>query len=342
MKPESQLFFILKRGYLAGSILLLIISFNARSQDIHFTQFNNCPLFINPANTGNFSGDWRVAVNYRDQWRALTTPYTTAAASFDKQFFIFNQNISAGAFFINDQSGIIGLSANKFYLSLAYEKQFRKNTLRGGLQTGYVFRSYGSGLITYPVDYNRDAFIFEPNGNTGEKRSYFDIVVGLLWKTAIRKFEPEAGISLAHVNLPNESFFDAKERLTMRYAIHGSVKTKVSDEFYFKPVILLMNQRTANELLIGSEFGLDVFKKRSNVKGVNAGLYFRDGVSGNPDAFAVTGGITVGRIDLSLGYDITISGLKVASGSNGAFEISIIYRSISTVLNSYSIPCERL
>jgi len=41
-----------------------------------------------------------------------------------------------------------------------------------------------------------------------------------------------------------------------------------------------------------------------------------------------------------LSYDINVSGLSQSTNVS-TFEISLIYKSISTVLNSYSIPCER-
>ena len=165
--------------------------------------------------------------------------------------------------------------------------------------------------------------------------------MGAIWRTSIKRFEPEAGISLAHLNFPNESFYNEKERLPLRYVLHGKVKARLSDELYFQPLVLFMNHKGANETVFGTEIGLNIFKKHSNVKGINAGIFFRDGVSRNPDAIAITGGATIGRIDVNLGYDINVSDLKVVSNSQGAFEISVIYRSISTVLNSYSIPCER-
>ncbi|MFH1322164.1 MAG: type IX secretion system membrane protein PorP/SprF [Bacteroidota bacterium] len=38
------------------------------SQDIHFSQFYQTPLIINPALTGSFNGQVRVLMNYKDQW----------------------------------------------------------------------------------------------------------------------------------------------------------------------------------------------------------------------------------------------------------------------------------
>jgi hypothetical protein len=177
--------------------------------------------------------------------------------------------------------------------------------------------------------------------NMGEKVSYLDFNLGLMWKRSIHIFEPEAGISLNHFNFPKESFFDAKERLPLRYIFHARVKTKFSDNFYIQPAILFTLHKQAREMVIGSNVGFNVFNKRSNVKQLITGIYIRDGFFKNADAISILGGATIGRLDVAICYDYNISGLKVATNNVGAFEISFIYKSISTVLNSYSIPCER-
>ena len=40
----------------------------AYSQDIHFTQFFTNPLILNPAQTGNYEGNYRVGFNFKAQW----------------------------------------------------------------------------------------------------------------------------------------------------------------------------------------------------------------------------------------------------------------------------------
>lgn len=322
--------------------LLFIISFKvAFTQDIHFSLFNAGAMFVSPANTGNFEGNWRISGNYRDQWRTLTNPFTTAYVSFDKHFILRNQNVSAGAYFLTDQSGGIGLTSNKLYISAALNKAVNKNNFIVGLQTGYVFRSFGNDGLTLPSDYDHDQGDFL-GSNNGEKRSYLDINFGAIWKSSISIFEPEAGIALSHINSPNESFYNEKEKLPIRYTFHGKVRTKLSDEFYFQPAILIMNQRQAKEMMLGTNIGLKILKRRSNVREIFTGIYLRDGYFTNSDAFTIIGGASVGRMDITLGYDFNISGLKVATSNKGAFEISFVFKSISTFLNTYSIPCERL
>ncbi len=316
------------------------------AQDIHFTMFNSSPLLLNPANTGNFDGDWRIAGNYRNQWHAISKSFSTASVSFDKQIYFFNQKFSGGAYLVNDESGPLGLTYNKVYASLGYNRIINNNYLNFGLQVGYVHQSYDRNMTT-PSQWNNTTGNFDPSlpslePNEGENKSYLDVNIGVLWKRSIGIFDPEAGLALFHINYPNQSFFGDKEHLPVRYILHARVKTKFNDEIYLMPTLLYMNQKSAAETIVGSSVGMNLFGNRSSVKELTGGVYLRNGFFNSPDAVSLTGGATVGRIEIGLSYDVNISGLSRVTNNRGAFEISFVYRSISTVLNSYSIPCERL
>jgi len=58
------------------------LAFFSQAQDIHFSQINETPLLINPANAG-LGCDMRAILNYRTQWSSVTTPYKTFAASYE-------------------------------------------------------------------------------------------------------------------------------------------------------------------------------------------------------------------------------------------------------------------
>jgi type IX secretion system PorP/SprF family membrane protein len=317
-----------------------------RGQDIHFSLFNSCPLYLNPANTGSFNGDWRLAANYRNQWSALSIPFSTAAVSFDKQFYLLNQNFSFGAAFINDESGSLSLSVNKLYGSIGYKKVIHHHVFNLGLQIGYVLKSLDYDKLTLPSQWNQSTGAFDNQisgneSNMGEKISNLDINIGLIWKKKIKILEPEIGFAFSHLNNPNESFFDDTQRLPVRSTLHASLKTQISDEFYAQPLILYMSHKGATETIAGIKTGFNIFKQKSNVRELNAGLYLRNGFISHSDAVSVSAGATIGRFDVAICYDFTFSGLKAATNNLGAFEISLQYKSISTVLNSYSIPCER-
>ena len=61
--------------------ILLLQSFLANSQDIHFSQIFETPLLRNPSLAGLFKGDIRIQSVYRTQWNSITTPYQTTSIS---------------------------------------------------------------------------------------------------------------------------------------------------------------------------------------------------------------------------------------------------------------------
>ena len=58
------------------SLFLLIISFYANAQDIHFSQFEETALQLNPSNAG-LQYETRVVVNYKSQWQSVNAPFKT-------------------------------------------------------------------------------------------------------------------------------------------------------------------------------------------------------------------------------------------------------------------------
>ena len=109
--------------YIVFSLCVLgLLKTNA--QDIHFSQFNNSPLNLNPGLIGVFNGDYRFVGNQRTQWSSVTTPYSTFGLSADANG-LFGSPIGAGLSIYNDKAGDsefgtmqIGLGAS--YLSLIH------------------------------------------------------------------------------------------------------------------------------------------------------------------------------------------------------------------------------
>lgn len=323
-------------------LLLTLIRLNDLiGQEPHFTMFQHAPVFLNSANTGVFTGDWRLAGNYRSQWWVIDDAIRTATFSYDKKIYLLNHTLGGGVLVVHDQTGTNGLKYNKIYASGGYNTIYSNHFLSGGLQVGYVNASL-SGDQTLPGDWDPQQGEFNSEvARSGEKLSYLDVNVGLLWKRNIKNFEPTAGLTFSHVNMPKQSFLATNERMAMRTAVHISVLTRFKD-YYIDPVLYYSSQKSATDMIFGLNGGMYIKGNMAGIKSLHGGLFLRNGLTSNIDAFAVYAGATVGRIDVRINYDINISGLSVVTGNRGAFEISFIYKSISTVLNSYSIPCNRL
>ena len=105
------------------------------SQDIHFTQFFTNPLILNPAETGNFNGNYRIGFNFRGEWPwaiGSVSPYNyhTETPYVD---FSFGENkitsgwMGIGVDFLNDEAGDGELAYRRFSLSYAYHQAFDKD-----------------------------------------------------------------------------------------------------------------------------------------------------------------------------------------------------------------------
>src|SRR3954452_25468987 len=104
--------------------LFLVVTANA--QDPHFSQFFASPLTLNPALTGKFDGNLRVAGNYRNQWPTINRAFTTTTVSVD--FPIMRNHIAPtdtwglGVMGYSDQSANSALKFNYLSVSTACHK----------------------------------------------------------------------------------------------------------------------------------------------------------------------------------------------------------------------------
>ena len=165
------------------SILILTISF-CRSQDIHFSQFDNTPALINPALIGEINGKGRFILNYRNQWKSVTKKsYRTYAFSSDFSF--LKDKLSAGVFFYNDKAGDGNLSTTQIDLSAAVKIRFSKfDYIKLGLQAGWSQKHIDINNLTWNSQY--DGMTIDPNLPSGEPNykasyGYLDIAAGMNW-----------------------------------------------------------------------------------------------------------------------------------------------------------------
>src|SRR6478672_2220111 len=122
----------------------LMFGMAAQAQDLHFSQFMNSPLLTNPANTGFIpDGDYRLVVNFRNQWSSImTVPYKTMSAFGDAQIMkdrFENGWIGLGGVILKDVAGSGNLTSTKIYGSIAYHQMMGYSSLLSlGFNAGYA------------------------------------------------------------------------------------------------------------------------------------------------------------------------------------------------------------
>ena len=210
---------------------------NLNAQDIHFSQFYFSPLSLNPANTGNYKGDYRFFGNYRSQWRDISKAYNTFSAGGDFNIYPSNQNVSGGLIFINDKSGG-NLQIMKIMPSAAIHKKIAGYNLHVGIQPGVVIKTIDFYAHSFPNQLNWNSGKFDnslPNieTNVSQRFTYFDLNTGFAASKRFGKIEPEIAYALFHLNKPKESFLGNYNKLKVRQAYN------IGLNYYLNPKIIL-------------------------------------------------------------------------------------------------------
>jgi type IX secretion system PorP/SprF family membrane protein len=326
---------------LSGTLLL---SFFVQAQDPHFSQFFASPLTLNPAFTGKFDGQLRLAANHRDQWPSIPKAYVTTSASLD--FSILNSKIPEGDVFgvgisgLSDQSADAALKLNYGSLSLSYHKALDEdgyNTIGAGFQATYSSAILDFTKLTFEDQLTQNGF----TGTTaetlsnGSNQNYLDMNAGILFSgSSDGTNNYYLGASVYHINRPNLSFIDKVWNLSPRFTIHGGGSFPVSDILSVNTSAIYQMQNKASEALIGAALSANVNNDTENPTSVYVGSWVRF-----KDAIIPYIGIEIGGLRIGASYDINTSNLKAATLSRGGSEFSLIY--IKRAAQTKGIPCPK-
>lgn len=319
----------MKKTKLILFIVLFCSAAILRSQDIHFSQFFSAPLYLNPANAGNFSGDYRFVLNNKNQWNSFTNAYTSFAGSFEtgvSDLFISDSRGGVGIQINNDIAGDGRFGTTQFYLNTAYYLPIgnsKKVTAGIGLSGGYVIHGINFNNLFFGNQYNGEQF--DPDLPAGEsiwldKISYADFGAGInfIYKHN-SKIILETGFSAAHINKPSRSFIELSEAyLPTKYSVHASAEYNISQDLWIEPKFLGMFQQNYREFNFGALLRFDY--NPVSLQSLYAGLFMR-----SKDAGILAFGFKYHNVKMCFNYDINLSKLSNISKGKGGAEFSIIY-----------------
>lgn len=327
-------------------IFILILLSKVSAQDVHFSQYYFSPLSLNPANTGNYKGDYRLFANYRSQWRSLDKGFNTYSVGGDMNLFPKNINISPGLMILSDQSAKY-LTVTKILPSFAIHKKIAGFKLHLGIQPGVVIKTIDFYKHSFPNQLNWNTGSFDntlPNieSNVGQRFTIFDLNAGFAASRRFGKLEPEIGLAYFHLNQPKESFLDnTNNKLPIRQAYNISINYSVTPAVILNFSSLYGTTTKASDAVFGLNVEYVLARGPFFDNTVFVGFMWRDGFKRNSDAGVITAGLKYLNYTLGFSYDITMSELKTSVNSRGAYEIALIYRAKSTRLFKKEIPCER-
>lgn len=332
-------------------ILLFFISLTSFGQDIHFSQFNDLPLSLNPALSGKMDGTFRAGTIYRNQWNSVSVPFESTGLYSDFRStpkFLNGKDIGWGIQILNDRSGSAGLNETVFNLSGSYHHYLSKKKdqlLTAGLSLGGFQKSIDLSKLNFENQFQYETANFgNISSNENIESSAFtklDLGLGATWTYFSEYgYQAVAGLSIAHLTKPNVSFYGNDDPLARKITFHASGIYPLNNKFDIDPSMLLSRQNKNTNFVIGTDFIYDLGRRTVEKIDLKMGVFFR-----TKDAANITFGMNHDNWSIDLGYDINFSSLVPASQTRGAFEISIsfvnrMYKGAKNL--KYVIPGDRL
>lgn len=339
MKKYIKHIIILVTGFLSSATI--------NAQDIHFSQFMEAPLMINPANAGMYSGDYRAILNYKEQWSNINNGYKTYAGSYDMTLFKNSLGQKATGIGLNIFQDVAGTSKTKTTrvdLNLSQTVYLNTETdLTLGIGASYLDISANYMGLLWGNQWNGIEF----DQSTGPLESEFtvfgqkafDLSAGLLFRKFDINGQPlELGFSMYHLTRPKIGVFDPQgiDAIPFRYSFHANKEFNFSRNGNWGGVGMgFANfQSSAREIYLGfllrRDFGM-VSQYTGYYRNFNfyLGGFYRSGDVFNGDSgdaiIIMTKLLVKGAYSIGLSYDFNISRLSAATRYQGGWELSLVY-----------------
>jgi type IX secretion system PorP/SprF family membrane protein len=317
--------------YVIGLVTFFSVS-ALHSQDPQFTQFYANKLYLAPSFAGATKQN-RVSAIYRNQWAAVPGAFNTFAFSFDHYFSTFNSGV--GLLLVRDVAGSGNLGLTNIGVQYSYDFQVNDYWhIRPGLH--FLYSMYG-------LDF--DKLIFGDQVSTGSGSSFEDPPYNnhtgdLDASTSVLVYSDKiwAGLTVDHLFRPNQSFYNNKSNVPMRYTLFGGYQI-VRKGRLLKPIdeslsVAYMYRQQKDDRQL--DLGLYWYKSP-----IMMGFWYR-GIpilnSDRGDAIATMVGFKIENFSIGYSYDFTISNL--INSTSGSHEVSLVYEFQTTHKKKiHAIPC---
>ncbi|MCU0430369.1 MAG: type IX secretion system membrane protein PorP/SprF [Cytophagaceae bacterium] len=320
---------------LVWKIILLIITCTVWSQDIQFSQFYAVPMYQNPAFAGSAHAP-RMMLHNRLQWPGIrssaTAPslsrYTTSLVSVDH--FWAKYRSGAGLMVFKDWQAGSMLASTEVAALYSYEIPVSKSlTIRPGLQASYVSRSVDYSKLRFPENFDDRNGFDGTVASGGAQRRFFDFSTGAVAYTN----NLWGGISLHHVNQPNQSVTGGEERLPMKFAVTGGYKIYLkkknylphledSKEISLTPTFHYKSQGKADQTDIGVYLIYDQLMAGMWYRGIPFKKYISN--LQNNESLVLMAGWKYNNWSAGYSYDFTVSTLATVR-TGGSHELNLTY-----------------
>ncbi len=290
-------------------LIIIISSFIAKGQDIHFSQFSKSIFFLNPSILAYQHDDYKINLHTKSQWKSVAKPYKTTTFSVEINDIIPTHSLAIQV--LNDIAGDAYFKTAG--LNIIYCKSIGFSDLSK--------LSFAAGLGFFQRSLLYDNLIFNEIEQYQNINFWFpDVSIGLSHQKKInKKVIIRNGVSLFHLNNPRQSLTGVENvRLHKRVNFHSSINYSLNNENYIIPRVFFSNQLKNREIIFVIETKHLYSKKKEII--FNPGISYR-----LHDAMIFMLGVEFENIECSVSYDYNISNLRKASNYKGGLEFSICY-----------------
>lgn len=325
--------------------LVLLFSIDVKSQGIHFSQFSQAPLSVNPGATGMYRGTQRFIINHKSQWVSMSKLYQTSAISFDMPIMEGKGRhgyLGVGVNVLRDKAGDSKLGTTQASISVSGIVPFDDyNKLSLGIQGGAAQSSAVMDDLQWGSQYNGSYDPTLPHNeiNTLNSFAFADFAAGVFYEfiNADPSLKGEeiiklnVGASCYHVNKPAQKFFwSVDERIYRKWIFLADARIDIpGSEFAIVPSAIFAKQGPSNETVFGAmaryrlKYGTKYTGEYSEYA-LSVGCHYRLKDAIIPEILFEAGDFVIG-----VSYDINASSFSQATKAQGGIEVSLKFINLS-------------
>jgi len=326
------------------------------AQDPQFSMFYSVPMYLSPAFAGGRHAN-RATVHQRWQWPSQEARFTTTQVSFDTYVPKYNSGI--GILALQDYQGG-KITSTYISVNYAYELPITRNkTIRFGLQGGIIQKTLGS--LAYPSDFTND-------GQTGQSVANSVLMPDIGFGTIFYDRNLYVGITLNHLNRPQESLIGRGNLMPVKLTLFGGYKIPIPlsggsakskglhgapDYLYLTPTFNYKHQGGNDPEYFNLGIGADqldigLYVSRSYFL---AGVWYRGlpikqykstdlTLASNYDAVVFLVGANYNGLGFGYSYDFTISKQQnTRTGGSHEVNLTFVFKTSRRKAIQRSLPC---
>ncbi len=313
--------------------VVLLINFclflDIDGQDLHYSQFYNSPINVNPALTGIFNGDKRFIANFRDQWRSVPVPWLTFSGAYDQKIYPKGNTkgfFGLGVLFNYDRQGDSKLNLTNINVTGSYTRKLNKNNLiTFGLLAGFSSRGFNTDGLTWDKQWDQDRF--NPGSPSGET---FDLLrvnfletgtgINYRWQQSSRT-KLDLGVGAYHFIKPSPNYYNEEDlALPIRLSLSGVGNIQLGSKIDIQLHGLHQIQSEYSETVFGGLLKFYLSNKRGEETEIHIGAGYR-----TSEALFPTFALKYKNIYASISYDIDQSDFSFVTNNKGGPEIHFRY-----------------